>query len=479
MKPEKTFTTEELKARFRATQGTSTPSALSQPTQEPKGFLSGVNNAMLTRTQNAQEIMASNQNPVSKFVQRAGQGAAFLGDVATEGLKAVTPDPVEEQFVRGLEKTLAPIVQSKAGQGIAEWAKAHPEAAKNLEAVINIAGVVPIGKAGAVATDVATAGAKKVGTETTKIAQTVSRTPVTIEQLNKRIDYGYSKAVKPSMAGVKTTAQSQQLQQKAREAIKTIVDNKANLQFVDADGIQLDKGIKTPETLAEFRDAIDQTKQNIFTQYNALAKESGARVDLTPIAEELQKVQSNPTIVDLNPQVAVYAKTRAEALNARGSYSTEEAQEAIKALNNSLDAFYRNPTYENASKAAIDALIANNMRKSLDDVIEQTTEGGYQELKNKYAALKSIEKDVVNAAIRDSKKNIKGLIDYSDILSGGQVVNGILTLNPAMVGTGIAQKGIATWYKKLNDPNRAVKKLFETVERSNAKTQSTSKPPKK
>lgn len=468
----KTFSVDELKERFRSTQGTTTQPTLNVTPEVDGGFLSGVNRAMVERTKNADEIRASNQNPVSKFIQRAGQGAAFLGDVVTEGIKSVTPDPVEEQFVRGLERTLAPIVQSGAGQNIAEWAKAHPEAAKNLEAVINIAGVVPIGKGASITKDAVKTGVKKV-------EKAVTPSPITIEDLNKRIDYGYSKAVKPSMAGVKTTAQSQQLQQKAREAIKTIVDNKANLQFVDADGIQLDKGIKTPETLAEFRDAIDQTKQNIFTQYNALAKESGARVDLTPIAEELQKVQSNPTIVDLNPQVAVYAKTRAEALNARGSYSTEEAQEAIKTLNNSLDAFYRNPTYENASKAAIDALIANNMRKSLDDVIETTTEGGYQQLKNKYSALKAIEKDVVNAAIRDARKNVKGLIDYSDILSGGQVVSGILTLNPATIGTGLAQKGIATWYKSLNDPNRAVKKLFDTVEKSNAKIQSTSKPPKK
>lgn len=465
------------RAEYEAKYGTPPPVAppsvpFVETKREPNKFLSGVNRAMVERTKNADEIRASNQNPVSKFIQRAGQGAAFLGDVVTEGIKSVTPDPVEEQFVRGLERTLAPIVQSGAGQNIAEWAKAHPEAAKNLEAVINIAGVVPIGKGASITKDAVKTGVKKV-------EKAVTPSPITIEDLNKRIDYGYSKAVKPSMAGVKTTAQSQQLQQKAREAIKTIVDNKANLQFVDADGIQLDKGIKTPETLAEFRDAIDQTKQNIFTQYNALAKESGARVDLTPIAEELQKVQSNPTIVDLNPQVAVYAKTRAEALNARGSYSTEEAQEAIKTLNNSLDAFYRNPTYENASKAAIDALIANNMRKSLDDVIETTTEGGYQQLKNKYSALKAIEKDVVNAAIRDARKNVKGLIDYSDILSGGQVVSGILTLNPATIGTGLAQKGIATWYKSLNDPNRAVKKLFETVEKSNAKIQSTSKPPKK
>jgi hypothetical protein len=148
----------------------------------------------------------------------------------------------------------------------------------------------------------------------------------------------------------------------------------------------------------------------------------------------------------------------------RGSYTPSEAQEAIQILNNSLESFYKNPSYETASKAYIDSMIANNLRRELDVGIETLTGEQYQQLKNTYGALSTIERDVARRSAVDARKNIKGLIDFSDIFSGGEVVRGILARDPSMIGMGVTAKGIASWYRWINNPNRIVKNMFRGVE---------------
>jgi len=133
-------------------------------------------------------------------------------------------------------------------------------------------------------------------------------------------------------------------------------------------------------------------------------------------------------------------------------------------MNKNLQAFYRNPSYESASKAAVDAGIANNMRKALDSAIEGATGSQYQILKNQYSALKAIEQDVVRAAMRDARRNVKGLLDYTDIFTGGQMIGGLLSLNPAMFTKGAVERGFKEWLKLLNDPNRAVANIFRKLE---------------
>lgn len=77
---------------------------------------------------------------------------------------------------------------------------------------------------------------------------------------------------------------------------------------------------------------------------------------------------------------------------------------------------------------------------------------------------------MVNRAIVQARKNAKGLLDFTDVFSGGNVVQGILTLNPTQIAVGGTQKAIASVMKTLNDPDRYVRKLFELVDDSYNKT---------
>ena len=190
------------------------------------------------------------------------------------------------------------------------------------------------------------------------------------------------------------------------------------------------------------------------------------RSSFRPSSGNCRSYPPNSVVKDLHPEVSAYAEDMAQRLAARGSYSTVDAQRAVQNLNNSLKAFYSNPTYETASRASIDAMVANQLRSGLDKAIEQATGPGYQELKNQYGGLKAIEKDVVHRAVVEGRKNLGGGImgNIGDLASADEVIRGVLTLNPAAVARGAAIKGFTTFVKHLRDPNRAVSRLFDAAD---------------
>lgn len=289
--------------------------------------------------------------------------------------------------------------------------------------------------------------------------------------IDTTIEHGISKGIRPSVVGKGTFQGLRDYYGKAKQAVHAIIQNKENLNIVDEFG---DKVNRLPKSLNEFSQAIKNTKETIFKQYDEMAKKAGQygpTVNMAGIADELAPVVNSQALQDFFPNIAKYAEARAAQLTKANMYNTQNAQEVIKHFNNSLNAFYKNPTPGTAGNAAIDAMIANNIRKNLDDVIEMTKtfnpdlakSKSYQTLKRTYGALKEIEGDVTKRAIVDARKNIKGLIDFSDMFSGHEVVHGLLSMNPATIASGGAVKGISAFYKHLNNPNTIIKKMFANV----------------
>ena len=284
------------------------------------------------------------------------------------------------------------------------------------------------------------------------------------EKFNAYVQEKFTKGVRPTVVGQRTEAQIRKYQDNTVKALETIVKNKDQIKIIDEFG---ETTGKLPQNLREFNQGIEQGKKLIYNKYNELAKasgEKGGQVNLNSIADELDNIANDPVIKDLDPSVASYASSRAQALRARGMYDVETGQRAIEALNADLQSFYKNPTFKDANAAAVDALIANKLRTGLDDVITSTEGVGYRQLRSQYGALKTIEKDVAHRMIIDARKNYKGLVDYSDIFSAGDVVRGITSLDPGSFVAGIAQKTIASYFKHLNNPNRAIKQLFEAAD---------------
>lgn len=288
----------------------------------------------------------------------------------------------------------------------------------------------------------------------------------------------YNKAIKPSVAGKTGPGQLEAYNNSVVHAVKTVADNKLNLSFEDANGNKVTGEL--PQSRAEFADAISQTKQVIFSQYDALAKKAsgqGVEVSLGKAGDALEGVINSESLKLTNPEAIKYAQAVKERLHSidpttgqpTADYKTvtpDVAQEAISSWNASLKAFYKNPSYESASRAAIDAGVVNALRQALDETINNATGENYQGVKHQYGALSTVEKDVNKAAMAQAKQtgsNASGLGKYIDVFSGGDILSGLLSLNPAMFTKGVAQMGISHLFQILNSPDRAVQTMFKHV----------------
>jgi hypothetical protein len=384
-----------------------------------------------------------------------------VGAVAEGAFLPVVEAPVIKQTLEAAGKAVQEVPGIKElTQSAAKLAEENPTAAQDLFDIVNVA---TLGTGRALAPLAATE-ARAVGRDVVRGAR-VALTP-SEETIQRKVVELFNKSIKPTPK--KTLAQTERYQTDTLNALRTIKANADSLNIEDGMGELV---TRSPQSINELAQAVDQTKKTVFTQYDTIAKEAGtagAVVDAKPIADEILKVAENKALRLTNPAVVTHAEGWVERLRELDILDAETTQEAIRMMNANLQAFYRNPTYDAASKVTIDAGIANNLRVALDKAIEGATGAQYQVFKRQYAALKAIENDVVRAATREGRKNTKGLIDYTDIFTGGQMLAGLMSLNPAMFTKGAIERGIKEYIKFLNDPNRAVANIFDKLDASRA-----------
>lgn len=298
-----------------------------------------------------------------------------------------------------------------------------------------------------------------------------------VKTLPKIVDQGIMKGVKPSAQKLKNIAGVQKYKEDAQRAVAAVYDNRKALGLKDELGQVVEK---LPETVHEFSEAISSTKASIFSKYDQLKQQAGAlgaKVNLKAIAKDINGSldASKKVLKTVAPDALRYLQTRVEALKKAGSFTANEAQDAIKVLNRSLETFYRNPSYEAASKAVVDAGIAGSMRRSLDTVIEGATGKQYQALRNVYKSLKTIESDVAKRVVVEARKSGKGLLDFSDIFSGAEIVRGLVHLDPGSMAAGGTARAIKEYIKKINSPNEAIKMMFRKYDKAVSSVISKSK----
>ena len=384
-------------------------------------------------------------------------GLRTVGGIAQSAFAPILEAPIIKPTVEKIVQKATEIpgarnIISKA----TDLAIKYPEASADLKNIFDIA---TLGIGGALEKPLV-GEARALGRDISR-GLDVALTP-SEEAVQREVVSLFQKSIKPTSK--KTLAQGEKYENDIVKALKTIKTNSDSLNIEDAAGEIVSR---TPQSINELAQGVDQTKKIVFSQYDSLAKQAGtagAKIDVKPIADELDLITKDKALEFTNPEVIDYAKKQADNLRKFDVLDTQLTQSIVQRMNSNLQAFYRNPTYESASKVSIDALIVNNLRKSLDEAIEGATGKEYQVLKNQYSALKAIENDVVRASMRDAKKNVKGLLDYTDIFTSGQVVGGILTLNPAMFTKGAIERGFKELYKALNDPNRAVGNMFERLD---------------
>ena len=280
------------------------------------------------------------------------------------------------------------------------------------------------------------------------------------KRLSKVIRMGINKGIRPTVVGKRTAGQMESYYKKAENAVETIIENKNKLEFA-SEGEKRIVG-RLPENLHQFSQSIEQTKKAVFDKYSNMIKQSGdVTIPLDDIVYELEKFSGNK----VTRLFRTTAKGHAEelAIKLRGqSITLQEAQESIAVLNEGLNAFYQNPSYQEAKTKAIDAMVVNMLRNKLDLAVEGV---GYQQLKNQYGALRSIEREVSHRAIVDARKNIKGLIDFADIASAAEAAKAISRLDPGHASASIAIKAMKMLYKRMNNPNMIIKNMFKDADK--------------
>lgn len=454
-----------------------------------KGFWSGMVDKLHQRGENIYDLthIPSEKDrliPASKVMRTVGQEAGAVNDFIGETVKRLyhwLPD-ASQQRIKTAAMRIAfdnnghPSTLIKAIQGSKEaydrLAKAYPSESANLEAVLNIFSVMGGGKV-AKATEEAVEGvAKPLVKEGANIARDVSE--IAARSLSKDSEKTINNTIKETMSrAVKMSSKNKGDWNaisgsffKANNAVKAIVDNQGILSYTDYAGNVIGQGL--PKSMDEFAQAISQTKQHIFAQYDALAtdaEKAGMKVDLQPTVKKLEEIAQDPSILRQRPDVAKYAETRAtDLLIGESSLTPSEAQREISILNEKLKPYYANPSVDGAHKIWVDEMIARDMRANLDHAITSATGEKYQGLKNLYGSLTAIEPEVSHRAVIFGRQNIKGMPDYIGTpISTVMAIKGIMTGNPielAAAGATIAAKNLM---KRANNSDRLIAAMFGKI----------------
>lgn len=281
-----------------------------------------------------------------------------------------------------------------------------------------------------------------------------------LKSVDSIIDEAVNKAIKPSTSGKNNVTQINNYTKQYRDGVKTIIENRDALQLTDADGNPVE-GL--PKDLYQTAQAIQQTRKNIYSKYNEMATKAtgeGVKFNPDPILVEMKKQANNIANTPAERQYIESLMTEVEEL--RGQ-SPDVVQQRIEKYNSSstVQAYFAGRA--EGAKAKVDVSLAGAIRKELDAMIESSSGPGYQELRNQYRSLKTLEKDVAKRVVVDARKGNKGFFDLPDIFGSGDVVLGILSGNPGFVARGLAVKGLSAYAKNLNNPNKILGDMFQKL----------------
>lgn len=361
----------------------------------------------------------------------AGGAAVGLTELATSVYDAIAPH-------MGAPKVATP---QEATDKVLDWFKVKRPSTPTENIVEMAAGMAPFGAGSA-------KGAADLGVMIAENRATAGE---------RYIKNAYTQVIKPSTVGKDTLLQR-------RSAISDIVQSKDALKYTDETGKVISAG-HLPETVEQFGQAIDQAKSGLFKEWDALSRragEKGVTIPTDGLVKELRSRASDPGLLRDDPQAAKFAEGLAERYEAAGVIMPSEAQEAIARWNQKLKPYYNNPGFESPAGE----VVARNLRKSLDETITNTVAPGYQELKKRYGALASIEKDVDRAARRISNREPGGGIlgRGVNLVSVAEAGHGLMAGDWRALGAAALTKAAGEAIKWYRQPNRVIKEMFNTAE---------------
>lgn len=376
--------------------------------QKPEGFVSGVKNAFAERSKQMTEGVTG-ANPLRQTLRSAGTTAGLIGDIAVEGIKAITPKPIKETVGKAVESISQTEPVQKIAGAAKEFSAAYPELSKDLGAIGNIASLAITPSGAGAAVKAGGVVAKETGKVALKTAGAASKLA------KETAKYATSQAT-----GL------------GRDTINTIIKNPEKFSSSEVSKITreefgstvksaIDKRIAGLKETGKGYDPIRATNQIIEVPKNTfedvLSKYGiGVKNNDLVVTSNSRPIQSGD-IKAIGDFLKLYNKpklTPNEILNAR-QYADQ--------LYNKLD----------ASKSPISKVIGTELRKSVDEIAKREIKG-----------LKEL--DAINSAESEILKQAKKKLYNAD---GTFKDNALSTL--ANIGGKGKEKTLATLEKIIPD----------------------------
>ena len=392
-----------------------------------------------------------------------------LGNITKQNLDFYAPEKSKElsKTIEDVKKTVTPVaVEAIKQMGIGvpgigglkidastlvkkwgEFSQQHPDVAHTIGNALNVS----LWEFGGEAAGTAEKGAGK------GFAEELS------SSADKALEKGITKGIKPGIANMRMSGYID----KAKSAIKTMVGNTHLVNVLDSAGEKIVQYSKADNFLGAVKDGFEQTKGKIFSAYDNLKRisgETGGQLNLKPIADEVRSFAENNTVMKVeHPETYDKFIKAAESLEKQGTYTLDQGQESIKQANEILKTFYRTGT--GSADKDVKAFISSRLRQAMDSVITGETDQSYQALKNAYGSFSAMDRDLMNMVSRNAKKAPKGLYDvFGDMAASGELLRGIVTMNPGDIATGFGIKAVKEFYKNMNSDIEILKKAFKAVE---------------
>ncbi len=272
----------------------------------------------------------------------------------------------------------------------------------------------------------------------------------------------------------------------AVSAFTTMVRNAPQIKVTTADGVE--KVFDPRNTsLYEAPQVLYQTKNLVYKMYTDIAKKAGGegvnfgQADFGKIIDKLksyagkgsdaaQEAKAN-TFIDLLQRYGKKNPTNpADPTLYYKNVTPEDVQKIIENVNLHVNPMSDKPGTKVANQLSID------IRDMLDKKIESATGAEYQKARTAYSQLKTVEKDIVDQAKVALRKGSTLPSDFIDGLAGVDILQSILTANPAMAARGLSIAGVKAAFRYLRSPEvkmKAAFKILQDGEEGGAPQQST------
>lgn len=328
------------------------------------------------------ELASTSLGTIARATTRAGSlVGGGLGDILVEGVKAVLPQKTEEKIKSGISNIASQPIPQKVIQSVSSWAEKNPEAAKDLEGALEIAGLIPLTKGIQVGGKAVIQTGKEVAGDISKVAgKTLATTGAVTEKAGKSL-------VSASFPPTKSQA-------------KAILNYKAKTPL-----------LKRVELASKSAEKAPITPSEVALKYNLIGvsrSEIGAKAKR--VANQLFENQVNPVISGIEKKVNVKDLFNSVKKTIDKTADTSKRKSLINAFNSLKD------DYKNVSTLSYKKLdqIKSEMSKGLPAKVWQGQDIA-GELNNVRKMFSDKAREVIRKELPDNVKRVYD--EYGSLVS--------------------------------------------------------------